>query len=52
MNKYRTERDYLGSTLLKDGDYGSIREMLERINRLIPGNQVLAELDQEKKIKY
>ncbi len=52
MNKYRTERENLGSTLLKDGDYGSIREMLERINRLIPGNQVLAELDQEKKIKY
>ena len=52
MKKYRTEREYQRNTLLKDGDYRSIRDMLVRINRLIPETRILAELDKEKQIKY
>ncbi len=50
--KYRNEREMLANTLLKEGDYRSIREMLERINRMIPQAQVLAELDEKNNIKY
>ena len=50
--KYRTEREYQSVHLLKEGDYRSIREMLTRINRLIPDTRILAELDKEKQIKY
>ena len=42
----------LAETLLKDGDYRSIREMLERINRMIPQAQILAELDDNNNIIY
>lgn len=50
--KYRSEREMLAKTLLKDGDYKSIREMLERINRQLPENKVLAELDENNNIVY
>lgn len=43
--KYKTEREFHKGFLLKDGDYRSIREMLERINRMIPQKVLLAELD-------
>lgn len=43
--KYRTERELHKNFLLKDGDYCSIREMLERINRMIPQKVLLAELN-------
>jgi len=43
--KYKTEREFHKGFLLKDGDYRSIREMLERINRMIPHKVLLAELD-------
>lgn len=42
----------LADTLLKDGDYKTIREMLGRINRIIPGKRILAELDSDKEIRY
>ena len=44
---YRTEREYNSKTLLKDGDYKSIGDMLTRINAMIPQNQILAELESE-----
>lgn len=50
--KYRSEREYQSNNLLKDGDYLSIRDMLERINRIIPDTQILAELDQNNNIIY
>lgn len=43
--KYKTEREFHKGFLLKDGDYRSIREMLERINRMIPQKVLLVELD-------
>ena len=52
MKKFRTEREYQSTALLKEGDYRSIREMLTRINRLIPDTRVLAYLDKDKKIQH
>ena len=52
MKKFRTEREYQSTSLLKEGDYRSIREMLTRINRLIPDTRVLAYLDKDKKIQH
>ena len=43
--KYKTEREFHKDFLLKEGDYSSIREMLGRINRMIPQKVLLAELD-------
>ena len=43
--KYKTEREFHKNFLLKEGDYRSIREMLGRINRMIPHKVLLAELD-------
>jgi len=43
--KYKTEREFHKNFLLKEGDYRSIREMLGRINRMIPQKVLLAELD-------
>lgn len=50
--KYRTEREIQSKRLLKDGDYRSIRDMLERINRQIPDTSILADLDAENNIVY
>ena len=43
--KYKTEREFHKDFLLKEGDYRSIREMLGRINKMIPQKVLLAELD-------
>ena len=50
--KLRTERQMQAKTLLKDGEYRSIRDMLQRINRIIPQNKILAGLDKDKQIYY
>lgn len=50
--KYLTERQMNANFLLKDGDYRSIREMLERLNRMIPNYKILAELNEKKEIVY
>lgn len=42
---YRTERAMLADTLLKEGPYKSIREMVCRIRAMIPQNPLLSELD-------
>lgn len=49
---FLTERQMNRNLLLKDGDYESIRQVLERIATIIPDNKILAELDQEKKLVY
>ena len=49
--KYRTEREIQSKRLLKDGDYRSIRDMLERINRQIPDTSILADLDAKMGVK-
>ena len=50
--KYRTERQLQQHSLLKDGDYKSIRDMLGRLRALYPDKQILAELDDNGKIVY
>ena len=45
-------RETIKDTLLKDGDYKSIKEMLERIIKFIPNANLLAELDENKNIVY
>ena len=50
--KLRTERQMQAKTLLKDGEYRSIRDMLQRINRIIPQKKILAGLDKDKQIYY
>lgn len=50
--KFLTERQMNRDILLKDGDYESIRQVLERIASIIPDSRILAELDQDKNIVY
>ena len=50
--RYKTEREYNRNILLKEGDYKSTKEIFERIARIIPNKNILAELDQNKKIVY
>ena len=50
--KYKTERQNLKKTLLKDGDYNSTKEIFERINKYIPNKKILAEIDKNKNIIY
>lgn len=45
-------RETIKDTLLKDGDYTSIKEMLERIIKFIPNANLLADLDENKNIVY
>lgn len=50
--KYYKETEMLKKTFLKEGDYKSTKEVFERIARLAPDTQVLAELDSHRKIVY
>lgn len=50
--KYMTERQLNADKLLKDGDYQSIRDVIERIDKYIPEKNILAELDKDKNIVY
>ncbi|MDO5321789.1 MAG: AMP-binding protein [Bacteroidia bacterium] len=49
---FMTERQMNKNILLKDGDYESIRQVLERIASILPDHRILAELDQDKNIVY
>ena len=51
-DKFKSDRLMLADTLLKDGDYESIRQSIERIARIVPDNKVLAELDKNGEIVY
>ena len=46
MKKFLTEREMNKDFLLKEGDYQSTKEALERIARIVPENKILAELDE------
>ena len=50
--RYKTERELQSDTLLKEGDYRSIKDMLERINRYIPDQKILAELNESNEIVF
>ena len=50
--KLKSEREMLANTVLKDGDCKSIRDMLERVKKYYPNNNVLAELNEENEIVY
>ena len=50
--KLKSEREMLANTVLKDGDCKSIRDMLERVKKYYPNNNVLAELNEENQIVY
>lgn len=49
---YKTEREMQKSTLLRDGDYRTTREVFERIAKYIPDAQIFGELNREKEIVY
>lgn len=49
---YKTEREMQKSTLLKNGDYKTTREVFERIAKYIPDAQIFGELNKEKEIVY
>jgi len=50
--KFMTERQMNAGTLLKDGDYRSIREVIQRLNKYVPDNQIFAELDSKKELVF
>jgi len=52
MKKWKTEREMQKDALLKDGDYTSIRDLLNRLDNMYPDKPILAELDRDKKIVY
>ena len=52
MKKYLTEREMQKDFLLKDGDYKSTKEVVERIAKYMPNNNIFADLDENKNIVY
>ena len=50
--KYKTERELNRDFLLRDGDYTSNRDVIERVARYIPDKNLLADLDENKEIRY
>lgn len=50
--RFLTERQMNADTLLKDGDYKSIRQILERLNAMFPDNRIFGELNRDKEIVY
>jgi len=45
--KYITERELNRNLLLKEGDYKSVRDMLQRLATLFPDREILAELNKD-----
>ena len=53
MKKFQTEREMQRTALLKEGDYKSIRDMLDRLCKRQPQDPILAELDgQDRLVTY
>ena len=50
--KYKTERQRNKNFLLKDGDYTSTKDILERIAKYIPDKNIFADLDEKDNIVY
>lgn len=48
--RFLTERQMNADTLLKDGDYKSIRQILERLEAMFPDYPILGELNSKKEI--
>lgn len=52
MGKFTRLTDAFADTILKEGYYKSIREVLERTDRLIPDKKVFGYLDQNNELKF
>ena len=52
MAKLKTELEWQKDTLLKDGPYTSTKDIIIRIAKYIPNNNILAEIDKNKNIVY
>ena len=52
MQRYETERERNKDFLLKDGDYVSTKDVLNRIAKIIPDKKIMAELDADHNIIY
>lgn len=50
--KYYTEREMLKNTLLKDGDYKTTKEVFEKVAKMYPNKNILAELNDKRQIVY
>ena len=50
--KVKTEREFLQSGLLKDGDYKSTKDIFERIAKYCPDAKIFGELDKQHNIIY
>ena len=51
--KYQSEMQYLKKNIINDDDfYTSVKDMLEKIRKFIPENNVLAELDNKDHVTY
>lgn len=47
---YKTERQMNKRTLLKEGDFQNLKQIFERVARLMPDAEIFAELDEQKQI--
>ena len=52
MAKLKTEHEWQKDTLLKDGPYTSTKDIVVRVAKYLPNNQILADLDKKKNIVY
>lgn len=51
-SNFKSDRENLAGTLLKEGDYKSIRQVVERTDRYVPDNKIFGELDKAGNIFY
>lgn len=52
MSKLKTELEWQKNTLLKDGPYTSTKDIIQRVAKYLPNNNILADLDKNKNIVY
>lgn len=51
-HKFKSDRENLAGTLLKEGDYESIRQVIERIDRYVPENKIFGSIEKSGNIFY
>ena len=52
MAKFKTELEWQKNTLLKEGPYTSTKDIVVRVAKYMPNNNILADLDKKKNIVY
>ena len=52
MGKFTRLSEAFADTILKDGYYRDIRDLLERINKFIPDKQVFGDLDRNNELRF